>query len=132
MEITVKLRWTTFTIYSWPHPLFPNDFFQSLIYTSAYLYLTIFIICACIYADKTLQFDIEVRKLKILPPKNKKPRLVNVPKSLMRELKLFVDDYLELKNKMGDAWNLIKDDDGTPLNLNFTKNQMVIHQNLLL
>ena len=46
-----------------------------------------------IYVDKTLQFDIEVRKLKILPPKNKKPRLVNVPKSLMRELKLFVDGY---------------------------------------
>jgi len=50
----------------------------------------------------------------------------------MRELKLFVDGYLELKNEKSDAWNLIKDDDGTPLNLNFTKNQMVIHQNLLL
>ena len=45
-----------------------------------------------IYVDKTLQFDIEVRKLKILPQKQK-PRLVNVPKSLMRELKLFVDGY---------------------------------------
>lgn len=48
----------------------------------------------------------------------------------MRELKLFVDGYLELKNEKSDAWNLIKDDDRTPLN--FTKNQMVIHQNLLL
>ncbi len=74
-----------------------------------------------IYIDKTLQFDIEIRELKILPPKNKKPRLVNVPKSLIRELKLFVDDYLELKNKMDDAWNPVKDDDGTPLNLIFTK-----------
>ncbi|MCS5499848.1 site-specific integrase [Lysinibacillus sp. A4] len=74
-----------------------------------------------IYVDKTLQFDIEIRKLKILPPKNKKPRLVNVPSSLMRELKLFVDGYLELKNEMGNAWNPIKDDDGIPLNLIFTK-----------
>jgi len=74
-----------------------------------------------IYVDKTLQFDIEIRKLKILPQKNKKPRLVNVPKSLIRELKLFVDGYLELKSKMGDAWNPIKDDDGTPIKFNLYK-----------
>ncbi|UZM97244.1 hypothetical protein OL548_18690 [Lysinibacillus sp. MHQ-1] len=51
-----------------------------------------------IYIDKTLQFDIEIRELKnFTSKKTKKPRLVNVPKSLIRELKLFVDDYLELK-----------------------------------
>lgn len=73
-----------------------------------------------IYVDKTLQFDIEIRKLIILPPKNKKPRLVNVPKGLMKEIRIFITEYLELKNQMGNTWNALKDDNGIPLNFIFT------------
>lgn len=73
-----------------------------------------------LYIDKTLQFDNETKKLKILPPKNKKPRLVNVSKGLMSELKIFIDNYLQFKDEMGNAWNPLKDDDGNSMNFIFT------------
>lgn len=73
-----------------------------------------------LYIDKTLQYDIETKKLKILPTKNKKPRLVNVPKGLMVELRAFLDTHLKFKEEMGCAWNPFKDDDGNDINFIFT------------
>ncbi|UAW07769.1 site-specific integrase [Psychrobacillus phage PVJ1] len=74
-----------------------------------------------ILIDKTLQYDKETKKFIMGPTKTKKPRIVNVPKSFMREIKEFAREEKKLKLKLGAAWNPLKDEDGTPINLLLTK-----------
>lgn len=75
-----------------------------------------------ILIDKTLQLDDETKKLILGPTKNKKPRRVNVPSSFMNELKDYVNQQRKLQIKSGNLWTPMLDENGTPINFLFTKN----------
>lgn len=72
--------------------------------------------------DKSLHYDTELKKLVLGPTKNKKTRIVNVPKTFMEELKNYVKKQRKLQAQMGSAWKPMEDDDGKPINFLFTRN----------
>ena len=74
-----------------------------------------------ILIDSTLQYDKEDKNFFLGPTKTKRPRTVNVPAELMREIKQYVKDHKKLQLASGEAWKPMKDDKGTPINLLFTK-----------
>lgn len=74
-----------------------------------------------ILIDSTLQYDKEDKNFFLGPTKTKRPRTVNVPAELMREIKQYAKDHKKLQLASGEAWKPMKDDKGTPINLLFTK-----------
>ena len=74
-----------------------------------------------ILIDSTLQYDKEEKKFFLGPTKTKRPRTVNVPAELMKEIKLYTIEHKKLQIASGEAWTPLKDDDNNSINLLFTK-----------
>lgn len=74
-----------------------------------------------ILIDSTLQYDKEEKKFFLGPTKTKRPRTVNVPAELMKEIKLYTVEHKKLQLASGKAWTPLKDDENNSINLLFTK-----------
>lgn len=74
-----------------------------------------------ILIDKTLQYDSETKRFFLGPTKTKRPRVVYVPETFMKEIKEFAKEQRKLENACGSAWNPMLDENEKPVNLLFTK-----------
>lgn len=74
-----------------------------------------------ILIDKTLLYDKETKTFLLGPTKTKRPRTVNVPKSLMDEIKQYEMKQKKLKVALGNQWNPMLDENNKPVNLLITK-----------
>lgn len=61
-----------------------------------------------IFVDKTLVWDQKEKKYLLGPTKSKKPRIVHVPKTLMKELEIYQREQKKFKLSSGSAWQGFK------------------------
>lgn len=74
-----------------------------------------------ILIDKTLLYDKEIKTFLLGPTKTKRSRTVNVPKSLMDEIKQYEIKQKKLKVALGNQWEPMLDENKLPVNLLITK-----------
>ncbi|MED4462682.1 tyrosine-type recombinase/integrase [Metabacillus fastidiosus] len=74
-----------------------------------------------ILIDKTLQYDKETKKFFLGPTKTKRPRIVDISQTFMREIKAYAVQQKKLKISSGSAWEPMLDEEGNLVNLLFTK-----------
>lgn len=69
--------------------------------------------------DRSIKYDTEEKVLKLVPTKNKKSRIVSVPKKFMNEIKLFIGEIAEYKKAMGNSLRPMKDENDKPIDFIF-------------
>ncbi|WP_397537693.1 tyrosine-type recombinase/integrase [Rummeliibacillus pycnus] len=70
-----------------------------------------------ILINKTLQYDKDFKKYFLGPTKNKKSRIVSVPSTFMKELKLYAEKQEKLKEVHGTEWNPLLNQEGNKIDL---------------